>query len=451
MLTRPRTTLFWHLMLGIGGVCLLAIVAATSFLYFRFESTDSRFREGTLRSFAYILAREVQRSGGHISPSISISESRGLHKAGGRFIVVSETGTILAASPGVTEVFAPISGNSDQFFVLPRYEGEGALYGLTTAVPGATPAAYVQVVFPPNSVLFDSVLEEFLVDIGWIWIPFVIAILLTNALVVRVLLRPLAQVVQEAEAIGPGSVSARLTDNGLPQDISVLVKAVNRALDRLQEGFNGLEEFFGDVAHELRTPLAVVKAQLDVSNSGLAAQLRVDFARIERLVQQLLDRVRLGGLHFERGDMVDLSAVAREVCCFLGPIAITRHRSLEVVGAERSVVVNGAYDYVFRALRNLIENALEHTPEGSCVRIGVYPDARISVTDAGPGFFLSKPGANAEGYPRRHGSQGGVGTGLGLLIVERTMSAHQGRLELANAPQGGAVATLCFPQLARLT
>ena len=141
-----------------------------------------------------------------------------------------------------------------------------------------------------------------------------------NGLIAHIALRPLFNSAQHAELIGPSSVSVRLPERGLPKDVLVLVQAINRALDRLQEGFQAQENFVSDAAHELRTPLAVIRAQLSISEGPLADILRRDVLTMERLVNQLLDRARLGGMHIEPQDRADLSSIAREVAEHLAPL-----------------------------------------------------------------------------------------------------------------------------------
>lgn len=97
-----------------------------------------------------------------------------------------------------------------------------------------------------------------------------------------------------------------------------LVRAVNLALERLREGYRAQEEFSGDMAHELRTPLAVMKAQLAVVDAPYARVLERELAGMERLVEQLLDRVRPGRFRIEPGDEVDLREVTREAAAFPG-------------------------------------------------------------------------------------------------------------------------------------
>lgn len=442
-MTRPSSTLFRRLVFGLMLVSVVAIAAASTFLYLRYGSINDRFREGTLNNFASTLVKSAK--GDAASPEIEIrrSTARAIAQADGRYVVLAADGRLLAASEGQSDALIPYQGTHNSYFELSGRSAGAPQYGLSVRYDEPAPF-YVQVAFPINDVIFDSILEDFVLDIGWLWLPFVGAILLTFVLVARIALKPLSRSAEDAAEIGPNSVGRRLSEDGLPRDVFTLVRAVNHALDRMQNGYETLETFVSDVAHELRTPLAIVKARLAISNEPLAREIAEDFAPMERLVEQLLDQARLGRMQFEPEDKVDLSLVAIDVGRFCAPFAIANGRLIEVVGADQPILVNGARDFIFRALRNLVENALAHAPPATTVTIRVSPDRDLAVLDRGPGFDADKmaPEARRQGRGRtdRHD-----GVGLGLSIVDRTMAAHGGRLELSNDPAGGGIATMRFP------
>ena len=444
---RVRSTLFMRLAVATVTLFVLAIGVATLFLYNRFEILNGRFREGTLRSFAYTLARDlmVDPKGGRDGQAGTVA--RQVIDDGGVYVLVTQNGELLAASPGVTEPLVVPQGREDQFFMLPR-PGQEPLYGLSSAVRKTQPPLILQVAFPNGPLIFDTVLEEFVQDIAWIWIPFLAGTVAVNLLVTRIALRPLRRAAQQAELIEPGNVGLRLSEGSMPDEVLILVRAVNQSLARLQQGYLVLEQFVGDVAHELRTPLAIMKTRMAVAGGALAHPITEDLSRMERLVEQLLDRVRLGGLHVEADDIVDLSTVAREVTAMLAPAAIARGLSMELVGAEKPVPVAGLRDYLSRALRNLIENALMHAPAGTTITVSVGADGILSVRDRGSGFGSDLLVSGAiQGREFRSGREDGIG--LGLSIVDRTMTAHGGRLELHNVADGGAVAIMRFTQESR--
>ncbi|WP_238122501.1 MULTISPECIES: sensor histidine kinase [unclassified Xanthobacter] len=439
--------LFGRLMLGMVVVSVLAVCVAALFLYVRFDAINTRFREGTLHSFAMSIAKDVRPDATGTFGPIRTSTVHRIAQEGGHFIVLGASGERIAGSPDMKDALVPVADEAERYFELPQGGSAEALYGLSLQVPGLQPPAYVQVVFPSSDVVFDSVLEEFLQDIAWLWIPFMLIMLGTNLLVARIALRPLAQTAQQAERIQPGGVSVTLSEQGLPDDVLALVRAVNQALGRLREGYRAQEEFVGDMAHELRTPLAVMKAQLAATDAPFARVLERELAGMERLVEQLLDRVRLGRFRIEPGDVVDLAVAAREAAAFLAPQIIARHRLIEVEAGPVPVLVAGGRDDVFRALRNLIDNALEHSPEGGLILVVVTDTPAIRVVDQGPGL----PADVLDAEHRRRGlvrSDRREGVGLGLAIVERTMLVHGGELVLSNGERGGGSAEMRFPPLA---
>jgi signal transduction histidine kinase len=418
-------------------------------LYIRYGKTNDEFREGTLRSYARLLAGIVRAyNGRHLDPLPAVLTSD-MQDNDGRYAILSERGDVLAASPGVTHAFVVITGGSRTYFTLKDVRANQTEYGMSTRVKGAVPPRWIQVVFPANHVLFDSVLEEFMQDIGWIWVPFILGMLVINVLIAKIALKPLSNAAEEAELIGPSSVSMRLPEAKMPKDVLALVRAINRALERLENGFHAQEDFVADVTHELRTPLAVIKAQLALIEGAPIAALREDVAGMERLLNQLLDRIRVGGMHIESGDIADLSEIARSTAAFIAPLVIAKGRLIEVVGADRPVPINGSHDYLFRALRNLAENAVDHTPPDTTITIAVSEAPSISVADRGPGV----PEENRRKIVQRFwlGRRDRSGhAGLGLSIVEHTLAGHGGALEISDAPGGGAMFVMRFPKNGRI-
>jgi signal transduction histidine kinase len=435
--------IFGRLVLGLAAVSVSAICATALFLYSRIEVADSQFYEGTLQSFAENVAKGVTVTDGTVTATVARAIARRIAEEKGRFIVTNSAGERLAGTAGVEQPFIPIGDVAERYFQLPEDGSPKGLYGISFRVPDVSPATYVQVAFPSGHVVFESVLDEFVQDIAWLWIPFMLLMLATNLVVVRIALRPLVRAVAEVEAIQPGGVSVLLSEKGLPDDLLALVRAVNQAIGRLREGYRAQQEFVGDMAHELRTPLAVLKAQLAVADAPYARLLERDLAGMERLIEQLLDRARLGRSRIEPGDVVDLRNVARETSAFLAPRIVDRGRSIEVIAGDDPVLVAGQRDDLFRALRNLIENALEHSPVNGMISVEVTSPPAIVVRDRGDGFANDVLDEDHRRGQVRSDRRDGVG--LGLSIVERTMIVHGGKLRLANHHAGGACAEMRFP------
>ena len=166
----------------------------------------------------------------------------------------------------------------------------------------------------------------------------------------------------------------------MPQEILPLVGAVNSALDRLDEGMQQQREFTANAAHQLRTPLTVLAANIDMmGDTAAAAKLRHDVDLMSRIVTQLLLVARLENLNICIDDPVELNAMVREAAENLGPLAISTQKTLEVDEPTTPVFVRGNTHAVVAAVSNLIENALNHSPPGGAVKIRVTPTPSIEV------------------------------------------------------------------------
>jgi signal transduction histidine kinase len=444
----PSPSLWLRLIVGLVSVSLLAVAAASGALYVRFNAKNGEFREETLRNQASLIADYVKKAppGPLELPSFVAEQFK---TNNGRYAVVDRNETLLAASPEVTGPLAAINPlkNRDYFILDP--DGSQPYYGLSMRTFFGDTPVWVQVAFHAGNIVYDSVLEEFVQDIAWIWIPFVIVLLGVNLIVARIGLAPLRIAAKQAAAIGPAAVSMRLSENGLPRDVYQLVSAVNHGLDRLETAFDAQRRFIADAAHELRTPVAVLKTHLSIlSQFEGRAELVEEISSLERLVNQLLDMARLEVLQLEAEDVANLTLVATEVASLLGPTAIDAGRSIEVLAPDEPVRIRGARDYLFMALRNLVENALRHTKEGTTVSIVVLADPpSIKVIDHGPGVRQEQREAIFRRFWQGGRDQKG-GAGLGLDIAARTVIAHGGAISVDVAPDGGGAAfTMAFEPL----
>ena len=171
----------------------------------------------------------------------------------------------------------------------------------------------VEQTVPMTQSLNAAVFNEFFMDGGWLGIPFLLAVLGISVLTVRRSLAPLNELATLATKIDPGHSTLRLPFAGIPEEILPLVASVNNVLDRLDEGLRRQREFNANAAHQLRTPLAVLGANIDTMNdSVVAAKLRHDVEVMSRIVNQLLLVARLETLNVRLDERVDLCLTARQ-------------------------------------------------------------------------------------------------------------------------------------------
>jgi two-component system, OmpR family, sensor histidine kinase TctE len=164
---------------------------------------------------------------------------------------------------------------------------------------------------------------------------------------------------------------------------------------------------------------------------------------MNRLVEQLLRVARLDAVALDFGS-VDLNKVATDVVATLAPWAIAQQRTIAFAGPKEPVGVRANAHAVEDALRNLVENAVVHTPLGAEAAVTVFREGRVEVSDRGLGVSL----ADRENiFNRFWRGRGEIkeGAGLGLAIVKEIMRAHGGVVSVADNPGGGALFTLSFP------
>jgi signal transduction histidine kinase len=363
------------------------------------------------------------------------------------FAVRDRTGRLLGAtSPefGAQVAKWPAPSDDASYFRVTNL-GSTEYHGLSIELGSAAGPVWVSVARAAGAnVLVHSLLSEFVADMAWVIPLFMAATLAIGFLAIRGGLKPVEDVSRMAAAIGPDAISVRLPAEDLPSEVKPLVIAVNRAFDRLERGFAVQREFTANAAHELRTPLAIVTGALEsMQGNGELTTLRKDVARMNRLVEQLLRVARLDGAALEF-DAVDLNGVATSVVSAMAPWAVAQQRTVALVETESPVWVRGNAHAVADGIRNIIENAVIHSPRGGEIAVAVHTDARVTIADQGSGVA---PADREKIFERfwRGKSETSDGAGLGLSIVSEIMRVHGGRVTVADNPGGGAVFTLAFP------
>ncbi|MBA3038794.1 MAG: HAMP domain-containing histidine kinase [Rhizobiaceae bacterium] len=247
--------------------------------------------------------------------------------------------------------------------------------------------------------------------------------------VIRSSLRPLGVAAARIEAAHAADKGFRVEVEDFPAEATGFADAVNGLLARLDGAATRQEAFAADVAHELRTPLAVLALELDRLDSEDGRRLKQDVAAMSRLVDQLLILAQLDAQSAAPATAtpVDLAEIAAEIVAQYAPFAIDEGKAVALV-LEPAQAVEGRREAIAAALRNLVENGLRVTPPGGVVTVTAGPGPRLSVIDGGPGLALARLAELSQRY-RRGDHASGSGAGLGLAIVSRIMAAHGGRIE----------------------
>lgn len=455
MRLKSPPSLMGRIVLRLSLATLAAIVCAYGWLWLVFQNTTGTLRDQSLieaaRTIALALAPTADGEVGlGLAPQVlaAYGESGHVH---GFAVRDRDTGRTLYAA-GAEAGPVPAHVDDDEDGSLYQYDPDGpgpqSYFGEAFPVRVGDRRLVVQVVRLGSDYqgLVETVVGDFFEDGGWLAAPFLLLLLGVSILTIRGAVAPLRALSRQAETIGPNATDIRLPCQGVPREILPLVQAVNNALERLEEGFRVQREFTADAAHELRTPLAVLTAHIDtLKDQQVAGSLRRDLAGMTHLVEQLLRVARVEALSVAPTDQADLGELARDVAAYLAPMAIRSGRTIEVDAPDAPVTVRGQPDALFHAVRNLVDNALRHTPVGTAVVLSVAAaPPTLAVRDHGPGIPAERRPDIFKRFWRS--DRRTAGAGLGLAIVLRTMQAHGGSVAVEDAADGGARFRLVFPE-----
>lgn len=360
------------------------------------------------------------------------------------YTVLDAAGRVLYSSRADgTALFPPEAAPLGEWVTRPRHSGT-VLFGVTVAQMVGGRAYRIQVGqdLSHRDVIIDDIVTTFFYRVAWIIFPILLVLLLIDILIFRRALEPVREASTTAAAISPTRTDVRLPEQSMPAEIVPLVHAVNQALERLEAGYRAQRDFTADMAHELRTPLAIMRARVDALDPGLAQDaLRADIVGMARTVGQVLDIAELEAFVVGDDAKADLHAVCSEAVAFMAPLAVGLSKTIALTGAEGPVWVRGHADALFRAVRNLIENAIRHTRTGGQIEVEVIVDGTVHVLDDGPGVPEADHESVFRRFWRRDRTQADS-RGLGLAIVARVAEAHGGTVGVRNRPEGGAMFTL---------
>ena len=271
-------------------------------------------------------------------------------------------------------------------------------------------------------------------------------------------LEPVMQLTKSASAIGIDRLDERVAEPPGNDEFTALARTLNKMLERLQAGVDDKRRLIADASHELQTPLAVMRTELDVSLSTPNLQpeavtvlesAREETDRMTRIVRNLLTLARFdeGTLQLLRKP-INVLALCTDAAGSLAGLADERDVDVTVSGDD--IVVLADAEYIRLVVVNLLENAIKHSGMGTSVTLAIDTagdEARISVTDTGPGIPEEDQPHVFDRFYRvdRSRTKGKGGSGLGLAITKEIVEAHDGRMELKSRLGEGTTFRIVLP------
>lgn len=241
-------------------------------------------------------------------------------------------------------------------------------------------------------------------------------------------LRPVKAAAQAADNLDPLNLGDGLPTGNMPEEISHLTRAVNRAFKRMGDLIRGQRMMTSAIAHEVRTPLAIIKLELSGIDSPKARKAEADVDELAEFVTQLTALARLEAINERQFEDTDLGQLGEEVVSSVAPWVMARGDTISFEGASAvsAIVVP---NLIRDACRNLIENAVRHSPAGTAIIVRVAQGPIISIIDHKPA-----------GTPAARPSDG---LGIGLAVIERVLSLHRATL-VHHQDDAGMTASIHF-------
>ena len=329
----------------------------------------------------------------------------------------------------------------------------GGWHGSVKLADGSEVGYYLSVDRRRDTALLAAFTKTTLLALPWL----LVLVAIGAGLIARAGLAPVRRFKRLAASIGTESLDRRIAAADLPNELADMATAFNAMLGRIQAGYQRLEEFSGDLAHEMRTPVATLlgRTQVALSRSRDAAELREvmegNVEQLERLSALIGDMLFIARADHDgsliQAEAVDLVREAQRVADYLSLAADEKGVQIQVQGQALPIPADRLL--VQRAITNLVSNAIRHACENSTIRIEIHSsgaETTLAVTNEGEGiapahldrvfdrFFRADPGRSREAG----------GSGLGLAIVRSIAAAHRGSASV-RSDSGRTTFTLTFP------
>lgn len=310
----------------------------------------------------------------------------------------------------------------------------------------------IQVVLNPKSVVADTVKNtqiEFWIKSLAITLIITLTVSFLMYLIVGYALYPLRELTLQIEDIQAKNLKDPILSKSNSTEIERLTLAFNRLLLRLEETFATQRQFSANAAHELRTPLAVMSTKFEVFEKNknpdeadykeAIGMARSQTDRLSHVIDILLEMTELQSA--PKSDSISLSEITEEVICDL--VAVAEKKNISLVQEDGEARLTGSDTLVYRAIYNLIENAIKYNKEGGKVSVAITEDesfAKVIITDTGSGIAKEDWDKIFEPFFRvdksRSRSMGGAG--LGLALVKEIAVRHGGDVKVIESSNKGS-------------
>jgi two-component system sensor histidine kinase MprB len=346
--------------------------------------------------------------------------------------------------PETEAIRAMVANGHGQFYTNMRVGGTH----IRVLVTGIGSGGALAVALPLTTV--DSALSNQLMLLLVIGGAGILLAVLFGLLVARTALAPIARFTRQTEsiALNPERIEHERLDVEGSDELARLARTFNQTLDALEQSVQSQRNLVADASHELRTPIATIRANLQLmrdeelltpeDRAALREDVIEELDELTALVSDVVELARGSKPSREPGD-VRLDAIVRDAL----ERARRRAPGLDFHQVIEPTLIRGEPDRVSRAVTNLLDNAAKWSPDGGVVEVTLQGGV-VTVRDHGPGFNEDDLPYVFDRFHRANDARSKPGSGLGLAIVRQAAEAHDGFVEAGNAPDGGAILRVGF-------
>ena len=373
--------------------------------------------------------------------------------------VLDQRGQTQTETPGMRRLIPPnifpaTQGSTSSVQSPKDYRTGAKLFSLVAITEGSGDQSYtIQVAQDRSS---DEELEK---KFGVLLIGVLIGTILASAVIAITVtkrgLRPLGEMTESLERIGPSHLNERVAPAGWPRELQPLAIAFDNMLDRLEDSFTRLSQFSADLAHELRTPIANImgEAQVALTRDRAPGEYReviesaiAECERLSGIVDNLLFVARVDAAREPiQRESFDGRAAAEKIATFYRTVAEDRHVAINCTGSGEIYADPVLFE---RVVSNLVDNALRFTPDGGAIQISVTAKpagSEVVVSDNGSGIAPEHLPRVFDRFYRADASRSSDGAGLGLALVKSIVDLHGGSAKIESELNRWTTVTLIFP------
>lgn len=300
-------------------------------------------------------------------------------------------------------------------------------------------------------------LDALLIILGIVLILLIIPSLLGGFFIAKKIIQPISLISNKMSEISSEHLDERLNNPGSDDEIANLVNTFNDLLCRLQDSFQRERQFIGDVAHELKTPIATLRSGIELSLSKSRDKKEylkslnetlIDTSRLSSTVNSILDLAWLGAENIDNlFKPINLTLALRDLQEITLKLAVKKHISVKF-NLENHIMIEGVEDKITRALLNVLDNAIKFTPINGMVNLKLRRtnhNAVIQIKDTGIGITKEELPHIFKRFYRGNKTSKTFGSGLGLAITEGIIKLHRGNITISSIAGKGTLVRITFP------